>query len=778
MEEDTLLTSDIVDKSTGEVIEERMTFSQAYGIWKRFIEDNKSRNAKNAAISRKLNGEQPWSASKLKAAGQSWRSNRPTGFMNSLMKRLMPPYKQVVDQLPFLTYARFSNSEIGSEADAIKFRKAITNCIRSWIGWPDFISQLVDEDIGFGYAAVGWDDEYGWKPKVLRSDAALFYVGCPQVADEVKCWAYREDFFVDAVVKILRDIDMAKAAGWQVKNLISKLNGASEQFSDRDSDENVRLQEDLIRENNLSASFTSTVRVIKAAHLLAVNPAGGVDHYIFDREDGTALFYRRARYSLMSQCLALFTAEVGDGTLHGSRGAGRALYNTHVSVEQARNLIQDALYLNGLLVLSRTSKGSAIGAAEAPSLTVAHPFAIVGEGFEVIQNVKFDVNAEAFFAMDRQATSQAEVLIGAFMPGQMTDQGGGRKTASEVNYVASIDAQIRAGVLARFADQAFPLMNQIQRRICNPDVLKYCESLSSMFTEKPIFIYDQVEYEAVQAVLSPEESKKYVLVDPPSYIDKDAVQCVMGMISDGLTLAAVALLANSSSKASVEDVIASQSGVLDILMSRYAADPVIDSVELKRRDISSKIGADGAERLLNVSLNPLSAVKQQRQQILELTALAEGTPVPVDPTDDDTIHLSVMADRLVNTLKGAVQIPLSSARQFVQAVVEHAQAHIQSASQKGTDLKSIADVLDVFKQAEKLLGSSPTPALDQQAQNIVNSVGPQLAAPVSLEDAGIRELGDPTQIVNDSANPTKPTPPSPDDLQSVALSPLTNAINP
>ncbi len=45
----------------------------------------------------------------------------------------------------------------------------------------------------------------------------------------------------------------------------------------------------MIRENNLASSFTSAVKVVKLGHLLATDPTGGVNHYIFDRDDGTSL---------------------------------------------------------------------------------------------------------------------------------------------------------------------------------------------------------------------------------------------------------------------------------------------------------------------------------------------------------------------------------------------------------------------------------------------------------------------------------------------------------
>lgn len=759
-------TNDIIDPATNNVLPSVLTFEQAYQTYKNFVTDNRERNAKNAAIARKLNGEQPWNPRKLKAAGQSWRSNRPTGFMSSLMKRLAPPYKQVIDQLPLLTYSKFSDESLGSETHQDIFRQGITDCIRHWEGWSDFLSQLIEEDIGFGYAAVGREDEFSWKPKMYRSDEAMFYVGCPQDSAKVKIWGLKEDFFVDDIVEKLRNPQAAQDAGWNVKNLVRKLNTAGRQFDDRGNQENERVYEDLIRENNLASSFTSSIRVVKAGHIFATNPEGGIDHYIFDRDDGTALFFRRARYLNMEQCLTLFTAEVGDRTLHGSRGAGRALYNTHVSVEQARNLINDALHLSGLLIMRKTTKAGA-GGTEGAGLTVNHPFAIVGDGYEVMEKVKFEVNSEAFFALDRHATSQAEIQVGAFMPGQMVDEQGARRTASEVNYVASIDAQIRAGVLARFADQMFGLINQLQRRICSPETVQFASDTFMMLNatgKKPI--YDPVAWLSL-ANSGAEEG--FVYIDVPKFIEVDSLKCVIGMLEKGLTTAQIVLLANTTSRSSVDDAIASQSGVLDLIVQRYGMDPMVDTVELKRRDLSNKIGAAGAERLLNVDLNPLSPIKQQRQQLQELTTMLTGTSIPVDPTDDDKIHLSVIADRISGMAQTPEILPMESSRQFLLVVLEHVDAHIQSATQKNIDLKDIQDVLQVFEMARKLVEQ---PAIDQQAAQMVGQITAEGGVPATeLAVDASAPVANPQQTINQVANPPIPTPPKPKDLAAIQLAP-------
>lgn len=758
---------EIVDPNTFEVKDNLLTFEQAFNIFKNFRTDNRERNKKNAAIARKLNNEQPYNPKKLKAANQSWRNNRPTGFMSSMIKRICPPYKQMVDQLPLLTYSHFPVPGMGADALRDSYRRNITDLIRRWEDWPDFIQQLIDENVIYGYAAVSYDDDDSWHPSVYRQDEAFFYVGCPQQANNCKVWAKTKDFFVDDVVQILKDPESAKDAGWRINGLVKKLNVGEKQFDDRGNEENLRVYEDLIRENNLSSSFTSTIRVVKTGQLLVNNPSGGIDHYIFDRNDGTPLFFRRNRYPKMQNILTLFSAEVGDQTLHGSKGAGRALYNTHVSIEQSRNLIADALHLSGLIVLKKTSKTGS-GVSESPALTVVHPFAVIGDGFDVVEKVEFKVNHEAFFALDRHSTAQAEIQVGAFMPGQIIDDKGQRRTASEVNYVASIDAQIRAGVLARFADQLFSLVDEMQRRICSVPVVQTASQIFETMKQFPekIPVYDKSLFSELEAA---GVSDQFILFDLEDSLDVDSVQAVVAMLKDELSPAQILLLANSSSKANVEDAIASQSGILDVVVASYAADPLIDTVELKRRHLASKLGAETADRLMNVDLNPLSPLKQQRQQIIELSAMLGGNDVPVDPTDDDVIHLQVILDRVLPMVKDPTISPFASSQEFLARVVVHAEAHLQSATQEGADpevIKQATDILNTLKEFVQV------PPVDAAAASVVSQATAPGIQVAGISNAPVASTGQIDPMSVSQATPSTPLSQGVNDvLQGVAAPP-------
>jgi hypothetical protein len=750
----------LVDEKTGTPTPGVPSFSQAKQWYDDFIKDNRQRNTKNARITRKRDGEQPFNPRKLKAAGQSWRNNRPTGFMESLLKRLHSPYKQMADQLPKLTYSNFPVDGIGTDKERDIFCQAITDHIRGSDGWSDFLSQLIAEDIDFGYAAVSWASEYDWKPDLYRSDEALFPVGCRQNAADIPMWGLKRNLKTYEVMEIIKGGQTSKDAGWILSNLMRKLNIAPKEFDNRTTEDNERIIEDLVRENSHIQTTTSSVKVIKAGEIFVMSKDGsGVHHYIFDREDGTPLFYRASRYSKMEHSTCLFTAEVGDRTLHGSRGAGRAIYNTHVSVEQARNLIQDALHLSGLVLLKKTAR-QGNGTTENVALSVQHPFAILGDGFEVVEKVKFEVNAEAFFALDRAATSQAEILVGAFMPGQVDDEGGPRRTASEINYVASIEAQIRAGILARFADQLFSLITQLQRRICHPDVIAVADTIyQQVKSTKKIPIMDKGFFDSLVAAGASEE---FIFAEIPEHIPNDSVATVLKMLQDGLTKTQIIVLANVTSRASVEDAIASQSGILDMIVARYSVDPMVDTVELKRRDIASKLGSEAAERLMNVDLNPLGPLKQVRTQISEMASMLSGNDTPVDPTDDDKIHLEVIVSRVASMVSDPTVSPLASTKEFIGRVVMHADQHVEAALGKGVKQEELSEFMPVLEQMKAFL---ETEALDTQAAAAVEQMsGPGISVngapppPVTASEGPAAPMTDPASVLDQAASPPRPTP--------------------
>ena len=106
---------DVVNKDTLQV---RRTFkdaTQAHAAYRRLKQQNVERNRKNQLIQKKLNNEPPYQAKKLESMGQNWRSNRPTGFLSTMVSRIQPPFRQVIESAATLTYAKYPIDSLDAE---------------------------------------------------------------------------------------------------------------------------------------------------------------------------------------------------------------------------------------------------------------------------------------------------------------------------------------------------------------------------------------------------------------------------------------------------------------------------------------------------------------------------------------------------------------------------------------------------------------------------------------------------------------------------------------
>jgi hypothetical protein len=691
----------IVDPSTLEFRRAISSPEQGYSVIQRLKQDSWGRNEKNAAIMRKFNDEPPYDQSKLEAAKQGWRRNASTGFMSSMVKRILPPYNQIIDQAQFITTARFPGTETQDQPlqqKQLDFRFEVTRCIRSWAGWQSFKSQVILENLLFGFTGAGWTDEITWEPRFLRQDEAYFPDGCSQEARLMPLWCHDQNFQIHEMASYLVNPDASTAAGWNIENIVIAINDSKPENRNSGVNADVRKYEDMVRETSLGTSYSVGVKVIKAIHLFVQEVSGKVSHYIYDDRTKNQLFVRLDRFDNMEQNLALMAIEVGNGKLHGSKGAGRILYNTHVSVDQARNLIVDNLMLSGLLILQQGEN-----AKPQQALTVTHPLAIIGKGFEVIQ-FNFQVNTEAFMSIDTQQTQIAEVQIGAFMPGQIQDTSGEKRTASEVNYVASIEQELRQGNLARFYAQFQMIVWECQKRICS---IENISRAAKLFKAEQIGLIQRFSQGIVNLMqkMGLELPMQYEIGEPDALNDS-AVECCLAMFRKGLSAKEIYELGQAPSFDLTQDTAQDLTAALAACRAAYKGDPNVDQAKLTQLDLGAMLGDRMAEELFIPAEDNTLQSEATRLQLLELTLLLQGEPVPVSPRDFDPVHLQVIQQKMM----ALVQNPQALTPQMIpilQTVFVHAENHLQQAVTKAggmnPTLQPFAQMLD---EAKKLLAQA------------------------------------------------------------------------
>ena len=308
-------TGDVVNPDTLQVKRTFKDCQQAHSAYRRLKQQNTERNRKNQLIQKKLNNEPPYSAKKLESMGQNWRSNRPTGFLSTMVSRLQPPFKQVIEQSPTLTYSKYPLEGVSEEHKTKVFREEITKCIRGWKGHDDLVAQVTHENTTFGFCAVCWDDVRDWKPEFLRQDYTFFSIETPQEADSTPIWARKRRYQIAELLPVLEQPRLSALAGWHINNLVKAINNATPAGRTLDSDDDARRYEDWTREGSYGASYENDAKYVELGELLIKEPTGKISRYLFDDKSGDEICTQLDRYNRMSDTIALFSIEIGSGAL-------------------------------------------------------------------------------------------------------------------------------------------------------------------------------------------------------------------------------------------------------------------------------------------------------------------------------------------------------------------------------------------------------------------------------------------------------------------------------
>lgn len=717
-----ILDLDVVDPNIGneqtinkDTLQVRRTFKnaeQAHSAYRRLKQQNVERNKKNQMIQKKLNLEPPYSNKKLESMGQNWRSNRPTGFISTMVSRIQPPFRQVIETAQTLTYTKYPIESVDSENKTKIFQEEITKCIRAWKGFDDLVAQIVHENTTFGYCGACWDDMRDWKPEFLRQDYTFFSIETPQVADMTPIWARKRRYQIAELLPILESPELSAAAGWHINNLVESINNAIPAGRTLDADDDARRYEDWIREGSYGASYENDAKYVELGEILVKEPTGKISRFLFDDKSGKEICTQIDRYNRMSDCLSLFSVEIGSGNLMSSRGAGRDLYNTHVAIEKARNLVVDNTYLKGLLLIKKGPNAK----TGVPPLVVNHPVAIVSEGYEVIPQ-SLPADTDDFLKLDQFVSGLAEVQVGTFLPSAGVSTQGQSKTASEVNRVAAIENQLRQGILMRFARQFSLMVERMQRGICHPEHIKAAAELKGLLDIARQHIPEATwaRKEIVDAFDKSSLPLPSFLIpfEVPPHLDEDAIGCCLAMMERNLPPSEILLLAYSSANQLLQDSTPQDNLLLDSLIQRYAGNPNINQDELIKLDWTRKMGNTIANAVImpkdHVEAMEIEAV---RQQILELQSIFAGEDVPVSPRDNDLAHLNTMVQKLIPLVSNTPQGGLPpEAIAPLQKAMQHYAGHISAAEAKGAPKDQIAQLKKAYQEAVKHLTGAQAPEI-------------------------------------------------------------------
>jgi hypothetical protein len=615
----------------------------ARDVVKTVIAAGRNRSIVNSRILAKYNAERPYDSYKLEAEGLGWRSNFTTKPLPSMIEKVAPRFSAAVHGLKYFTNSSLSNKWQNNTEKTQKFREIITKTIRARKGWKTLVDDIAFNNAIFGHTIVGLLDEFSWFPKHFAQEESF-------VADGTKAdprWAQivvlKEVFLPHELFAHIEDPETAKIAGWNLENTREAINRASPvQIRDRLNVGGTleTWYQNAVRELTIGASYMAGSSVIVVYTLLAREVTGKVSHYRVAGPEMLEIFSRDDRFESMEECVSFFSFQKGNGTLHGSKGVGRDIYEMAGMVDRTRNEVVDRLIMSGKTMFQgdikriHTFKMSVIGST-----------VIVPSGWVALEH-KMDGNVEPFLKLDSYFSGLVDQLVGAVSP--PTAEGEAFRSPAAWNLLAQRQEEGRDVRISRFLEQFTDLVGLMQKRICDPDT-------------------GEADAKAAQKEL------KTIMTEEE--IQELAHQPVAGTVQDLTPIERQAIAMLSSSK---------------------KGNPLYNQRQLEVEELSAGPGAEFADRVLLPDQDPTEEAEQHRQQQLEIVLLSGGQPVPVSPRDNHQIHLSVLMPTAQQMAQHIMDGQFHS--DAMEAFGGHINEHYNRAIQQGVKKEQMAEVAEFIRK--------------------------------------------------------------------------------
>lgn len=655
---------------------------QAREVVKTILEANRRRVTINTRIMAKYNAERPFVQKKLEAQGLGWKHNFTTKPLPMLVEKVAPRFTEAIHNLKYLTNASLPSDVPGATRKTEKFRAGITKMIRKRKGWRNLVEDIAQENALFGYTGVAWLDEFTWFPKHFKQNEFFVSDGTKQLVSTTQVCVLREVYLPHELFEQIKDREAAKMVGWDIGNTIQAINNASPtQLRNADGfGTNLTLDamyQDMERELSVGSSYMAGAKVIVVYSLLVQEVDGKVSHYRLAGTSMEKVYVHEDRFDSMEECLAFFAFQKGNGTMHGSKGIGRDIYELAAMLDRTRNEVVDRLLMSGKTLFQGDPRQ-----IHKFRMSVLGNACIVPIGWTFIDH-KIDGNVEPFIKLDAYFGMLLNQLIGTTsMPQQI--EGEAFRSPEAWKLLASREEEGRDVKLARFLEFFADMMSTMQKRICNEDSQ---ETDAKEFQKQMLKIMSREELD---------------------------------------------MLAKQPIAETVKDLTMNQRQLIVQIANEKKGNPLYNQRALEEADLTARMDADFADKVLSVENDPMEEAEQMRQQQLELILLGQGNAVPVSARDNHAVHLKTLmpvveqfADQLAQG-----QIPTA----IFEAMVAHVTEHYTRADESGLTENDgvLEEVKNFIKQAPKILGKLRE--LDQQAAQLADQ-----SDALAAEDAGMMQ---------------------------------------
>jgi hypothetical protein len=464
---------------------------RAQELGQKLISQNGERSRKNALLKGQIDGNLPMNPLKLKAAGQSWRTNVNFGEAKASVSAALTPYYDLFTGSKWYFTAETKFGQNVKERN--DYSQAITEeadyYVREWDGFEFNMHSMLFEMVTYGKGFVHWPiDQKDWRFQYLAQHLLLVPDNTKAHGSKVTVAVIRQDYLIHELWHLINKPN-AENAGWNIqfaKRCIEHAyapNRGSGGAGSSNGHYDYEAVQQRIKDNDICEGLEA--EKIPVFHILVTELNGKVSHFIVPEtpipngdvknvtteKNAVDFLYKGVEdYDNFLHVITPFFFETLDGSWNGANGLAKELYAAIEIKNRLTCATVDSAFLRGSIVMQAVDSTS----LEKASLMQIGPFSIIPSGF-TIQNNTVSGDIEGPVMVDSLLDNKLQTNTGIWR-GRRDKPQGNPRTAEEVRIDFNQSATLSNSAVNRFYLTLDRLYTELMRRLAkDPEFIKRCK---------------------------------------------------------------------------------------------------------------------------------------------------------------------------------------------------------------------------------------------------------------------------------------------------------------
>lgn len=435
---------------------------------RRMVTSDSKRSFKRSRVSGLVNGNPPYSAERLKAAGRADAANVNWGIARSYLEASVGAFYDLFSEAP--GYVSFRTSygpeEKRKEWSTIASKEAdlILKKDKLW----DYQMQVSQWDMVLhGCGPFLFEDNYTILPKAFLCGDLVVPEFTKSDTGYWDACAIKATYYPPELYAFIQDAKAASAVGWDVEHVkkvianamsIKRQNGAMYQWE---------FYEQELKNNSIA--YYNDAKVCKVAHVFWKEFDGRITHSMVERETTSELppkylYLKTGRYRSFQECIHPMYFDHGNGGFHHSvTGLGVKMYS---AMEYENRLIcnlADKAFSPKTLFKPTTTEGT-----QRFQLAQHGDFAVLPQGYDAVQNPMNGYMNEGL-EMHQAISGIMQSNLSSYRQQVPAQKSGNPATKFQKQLEAAQQSALNKTQFNRYYQQLDTLLEEIWRRLVDPN---------------------------------------------------------------------------------------------------------------------------------------------------------------------------------------------------------------------------------------------------------------------------------------------------------------------